>query len=58
MKTTTIKITKTEQRYARALSKRTGNCPRPNEGSVAHGLKWALRWYAKSVEKLDLNFDE
>lgn len=42
-----IRISLAEYRYARALSKRIPGCKRPNAGSVAHGLKWALREQAR-----------
>lgn len=47
MKILNMKITTDEYRYAKALSKRVPGCPRPKSGSVAHGLKWALREQAK-----------
>lgn len=38
-----IKMTEEEKRYAKALSLRSKyKCPRPIEGSVAHGLKCLL----------------
>ena len=53
---TTIRLTIDEQRYARALSRRVDGCVRPHVGSVAHGLKWALREQAKK-EKVPLSGD-
>jgi len=53
LKTLSIKLTATERRYAMAISKRYGICPRPNQGSIAHGLKQALRVVAK-IEKIDI----
>jgi hypothetical protein len=47
MKTTCIRLSIDEKRYALALSKRVPGCPRPDAGSVAHGLKWALNEQAK-----------
>jgi hypothetical protein len=46
-RTTCIRLSETEERYAKALSKRVAGCRRPKVGSVAHGLKWALREQAK-----------
>jgi hypothetical protein len=43
-----IKLSAEEMRYAKALSLRSKfRCPRPNEGSVAHGLKSLLHEKAK-----------
>jgi hypothetical protein len=50
-KITTIRLTVTEKRYARALSLRTG-C-NLEVGSVAYALKWLLRREAKR-EKVPL----
>lgn len=47
MKATCIKLTVDEYRYAKALSKRVPNCKRPEVGSIAWGLRWALREQAK-----------
>lgn len=47
IKVVPIKMTIDEYRYAMALSKRVPGCPRPNVGSVAHGLKWCLKEHAK-----------
>ena len=55
MKTTSIKLTIEEQRYALALSKRLPyKCPRPETGSVAHCFKSLLHLYAKK-EKVPLD---
>jgi hypothetical protein len=53
-KTLCIKMTIDEYRYAKALSKRVGGCTRPECGSVAYGLKWALREQAKK-ERVSIN---
>jgi hypothetical protein len=47
LKPFSMKLTIAEYRYALALSKRVPECPRPDSGSVAHGLKWCLRENAK-----------
>jgi 4'-phosphopantetheinyl transferase EntD len=39
---THLTVTQEQYDYALALSKRVPNCPRPIEGSIAHGFKWAL----------------
>lgn len=49
-----MRVSEDEYRYAKALSKRAGKCPRPNEGSVAHGFKYALREMAKN-ERIPLD---
>ena len=43
-----IQVSQEQYDYALALSKRVEGCPRPEEGSIAHGFKWALCSYAKS----------
>ena len=55
-KVLSLRLTEDEYRYAIALSKRVPKCPRPECGSVAHGLKWALREQARR-EKLKI-FEE
>jgi hypothetical protein len=48
MKTLHIKLTVEEERYAKAYSKRSPyKCPRPKEGSVAHGFKSLLHLQAE-----------
>jgi hypothetical protein len=42
-----IRLSVPEKRYACALSLKTNDCKRSKIGSVAHGLKWALRQQAK-----------
>ena len=49
-----IRLTVAEARYAQAYSRRSPYlCPRPNEGSVAHGLKSLLHLQAEK-EKIKL----
>jgi hypothetical protein len=49
-----IKMTEEEKRYAKAISLRSKwRCPRPIEGSVAHGLKCLLHERAEK-EKINL----
>lgn len=47
MKTTCIRLSTDERRYARALSKRVPGCVRKDAGSVAWGLRWSLREQAR-----------
>jgi hypothetical protein len=50
-----IRLTEEEKRYAKAISVRSKyRCPRPVEGSVAHGLKCLLHERAEK-EKVPLN---
>ena len=49
-----IRLSVNEYRYAKSLSLRTQDCPRPNVGSVAHGLKVCLRKMAVT-EKIPLS---
>jgi len=54
MKTTCIRLSVDERRYARALSKRVPGCVRKDVGSVAWGLRWSLREQARRESiKLD-----
>ena len=48
-----LKMTEEEKRYAKALSLRSKwPCPRPIEGSVAHGLKCLLHERAEKEKVL------
>ena len=47
MKQRPIKTTQDERDYALAKSKKLPNCPRPNDGSMAHTLLWALHQMAR-----------
>lgn len=50
-----IKMTESEKRYALALSLRVHvKCPRPEDGSIAHALKFLLHEKAKA-EGVPLN---
>lgn len=54
MRIVNIKMTEAEKRYAKAISLRSKyKCPRPKEGSVAHGLKCLLHEQAEK-EKINL----
>ena len=47
IKKLSMRLTPDEYRYALALSKRVPGCKRPECGSIAHGLRWALREQAR-----------
>lgn len=49
METINIRMTKEEKQFARDQSKKYPNCPRPNEGSVAHYIKWIINQHAKKL---------
>lgn len=49
-----LRLTEDERRYAQALGRRAPGTPRPEVGSAAHGLKFALRWYAANVDRIKL----
>jgi len=44
-------MTKEEKQFAREQSKKYPSCPRPNEGSVAHYVKWIIHQHAKKLGK-------
>ena len=51
METINIRMTKEEKLFAREQSKKYPGCPRPNEGSVAHYIKWIIHQHAKKIGK-------